>query len=119
NGGHLRAAWRRFADLASAGDSPAIAARAAAAAASISARFGPCDPAMDAEAVRFAHDALESPDLPPASAAEALAASAEAWRRAGDADRALECYERIVGLGLVTEDIKRWYSRLKSLPPAQ
>ncbi len=119
SGGHLRTAWRRFADLASNGNSPALAARAAAAAAAVAARFGPSDPAMDAEAVRLAQDALAFADLPPASAAEALAASAEAWRRAGDAERALDCYRRIGGLGLDTEDFKRWRSRLESLPDPQ
>lgn len=116
-GGHLRTAWRRYMDLITSNPPPAILARAQAAAAGLAVRFGPADPAMDAEAVRLSGEALAAADLPPAAAAEALEAAAEAWRRAGAADRALDCLRRVETLGLATEDTRRWRSKLESLPP--
>ncbi|MCE9582413.1 MAG: hypothetical protein K8T20_07965 [Planctomycetes bacterium] len=116
-GGHFRAAFRRFSDLAAVGgDPPLLSARAAAAASAMAATFGPCDPGMDAEVVRLAQEALGHADLPADSAGEALGALAEAWRRAGDRDRALDCYRRLAELGMENEDTKRWRSRLEGLP---
>lgn len=118
-GGHLRTAWRRYSDLIASGAPESLVRRAQAAAAVIAARFGPSDPAMDAEAIRLAQEARAATDLPAALEAEALEASAEAWRRAGDAARALECYRRIEELGLENEETRRWRSKLESLPPAR
>ncbi len=115
-GGHFRTAFRRFSDIVASAPSPDLLARAQAAAAAVAVRFGPSDPAMDAETIRLAQEALGAADLPPASQAEALEASAEAWRRAGEAERALECYRRIEQLGLDTEETRRWRSKLESLP---
>ncbi|MCC6737914.1 MAG: hypothetical protein IT452_02620 [Planctomycetia bacterium] len=116
-GGHLRTAWRRLMDLITSNPDAALLARAQAAAASLAARFGPADPGMDAEAVRLSGEALAAADLPAESQAEALEAAAEAWRRAGDADRALECLRRVESLGFASEDTRRWRSKLESLPP--